>query len=269
MARINIEDCWWTDPRRSRLSKLVGDETLADGIAIRAWRVAQEFWGKNMLVPLKIWETVEANENLIEAKLAEQRDDGIYVCGSSQYLDWVRERREAAKIGGKKSAAVRKNAPPKKPKKKANVEANTNQTQPSGSSSSSGSSSDSKSGSNSEIIPAADLKILNSEIWEAYREAYASRYNTEPVRNAKVNSVVAQLGRRLGLEAPDVVRFFLTHNKSLYVSGLHDIGLCLAHAEALRTQWFHDKAITEKDVKRFTDNQDFNNLIADIKERGV
>lgn len=265
MARINIEDCWWTDPRRSKLAKLVGDEVLADGIAIRAWRVAQEFWGNGGLIPLKIWETIEANVNLIEAKLAEVRDGGIYVCGSSQYLDWVRERREAARIGGIKSAATRKNKAPKVPKKKANVEANAKQTQPSGSISYSGSSSDSNSSSISEVVP-ADLKILNSEIWEAYREAYASRYNTEPIRNAKVNSMVSQLGRRLGGEAAAVVRFYLTHNKSFYVSKLHDFGLCLADAEALRTQWFHDKAITERDVKRFAEGQERSELYDAIQK---
>ncbi len=114
-----------------------------------------------------------------------------------------------------------------------------------------------------------EKKELNSQIWDAYREAYASRYHAEPVRNVAVNSKIAQIAKRLGVEAPAVVRFFVDHNKSFYVTKLHDIGLCLADAEALRTQWFHDKAITEKDVKRFADNNDFNNLINDIHENGI
>jgi len=121
----------------------------------------------------------------------------------------------------------------------------------------------------SKVVPIDDVKKLNSEIWESYREAYASRYRTEPVRNAKVNTQIAQLGKRLGNEAPDVVRFFVDHNKSFYLTKLHDIGLCLSDAEALRTQWFHDKAVTEKDVKRFADKQDFQNLITDIQENGI
>lgn len=112
-------------------------------------------------------------------------------------------------------------------------------------------------------------KKLNSEIWNSYREAYASRYRSEPVRNAKVNSQISQLGKRLGDEAPGIVRFFVEHNKSFYLTKLHDLGLCLADAEALRTQWFHDKAITEKDVKRFADKKDFQDLITDIQENGI
>lgn len=140
MARINIEECWWSDLRRSKLSRLLGSEDLADAAAIRMWRMAQEFWARERsVIPFKVWETLEAGPKLIEARLAEERPDGVYVSGSSQYHDWMFDRREAGRAGGKKSAKVRlaKNgtAQPKVPENAANPEANAKQIQPSYSSS--------------------------------------------------------------------------------------------------------------------------------------
>lgn len=105
MARTNIEDCWWTDPRRSKLIKLLGDEDRADGVAVKMWRIAQEFWKKDRgLVPQNIFETLENHQALVGAGLASLGDDGVYVRGSSQYLDWVHEQREKSKKGGQESA---------------------------------------------------------------------------------------------------------------------------------------------------------------------
>lgn len=115
---------------------------------------------------------------------------------------------------------------------------------------------------------APEVPSLSSQVWSAYSEEYAKRYHTQPVRNAKVNGQIARLVSRLGHEAPEVVRFFVKHPDRFYVSKLHDIGLCLVNAEALRTQWFHDKPITERDVKRYSDGQsqaELQQLIAEGK----
>ncbi len=157
MARINIEECWWTDPRRKLLAKLVGDENAADGLAIQMWRLAQEFWGRGQKrVPLEIFETIEAASKLIEAKLAIVEADSVYVRGSSQYLDWINDKRRAGQEGGKQSAKVRAkkhgSAQPQKAKKPKKIEADSKQPrskvkqpEPSGSGSGSGSGSDSGS----------------------------------------------------------------------------------------------------------------------------
>lgn len=108
MARLNIEDCWWTDPRRSLLIKKIGEDK-ADIVTIRAWRLAQEFWkhGKG-LVPDYMFQTLEHWQDLIDAKLADVRGSFVYVRGSSAYLDWVREAKENASKAGKASADARK-----------------------------------------------------------------------------------------------------------------------------------------------------------------
>lgn len=254
MARINIEECWWSDPRRMKLIELIG--TLgADGVAINAWRTAQEFWAKGELVPLSIWKHVQANDKLIQANLAEERDGGVYVRGSSQYLEWVAERRRAAAAGGKKSAKKRAKKPQTPQANGKQTQAKdelAKQTQPSGSSSSSGSSSDSCSGSE-ELHPpvaAGSTKELRDEIWKRYSNAYFSRYKTEPVRNAVVNSKIKLLAERLGDEAKDVVEFYVTHNNAFYVRSTHQIGLCLQDAEGLRTQWATGRMTSQKEAQQ-------------------
>lgn len=68
MARINIEECWWSDPRRLQLIGSVG--LMADALAVNAWRMAQEFWGKGELIPFKIFSALSNCEALIKAGLS-------------------------------------------------------------------------------------------------------------------------------------------------------------------------------------------------------
>lgn len=160
MARVNIEECWWTDPRRSKLARILGDEDKADGVAVRMWRLAQEYWGRSYgLIPKPIFESLESSDALIKCGLAEVRECSVYVRGSNQHLSWLQEKREQAKEAGKKSAESRRKksgtAQPKgkksrKPVKpvepnpndsRTNAERNSNAPEPSGSYSYSGSSS--------------------------------------------------------------------------------------------------------------------------------
>lgn len=156
MARLTIEDKWWTDPRRSKLIKLLGGEDEADLAAVRLWKLAQLFWGNGKkLIPLELFEVLEASPKLLEAKLAFIEADGVYAKGSGEYLSWLHEKRQSASEGGKKSAEARRkktgSAQPQKPKApkqtRSTPEANSNTLEPSGSGSISGSSSDSISDS--------------------------------------------------------------------------------------------------------------------------
>lgn len=110
-------------------------------------------------------------------------------------------------------------------------------------------------------------KALRAAVWQVYYSCYIKRYKVEPVRNAKVNSCISKLVDRVGTEAPDIVNFYLQHPKSFYVSKMHDISLCLADAEALRTQWLRGQAVTESDIKRYSKNQESRSLDEAI-ERG-
>lgn len=287
MARINIEDCWWTDPRRSLLIRKLNSEEAADGTVIKAWRLAQEFWKTGQsLIPFEIFETLPNFQAVIDSKLADVRGAFVYVRGSSAYLDWVREKREQAKIAGKKSAEIRKQKTgsaqpkPKKPSQNLNkpertpndprTEFNDAEPSDSGSYSVSGSSSDSNSGSAEfsydEVEtspPAKSNSFANKQTWETYREAYISRYNVEPLRNAKTNSQVSQFVKRVGEgNAPSIAKFYLKHSDPFYVRNSHAFGFCLRDAESLSTQWLRGQTVTFKDAQNQSAGDEMKNQIA-------
>ena len=104
MARINIEEKWWSDPRRGRLIRLVGPR-VADGLMLEAWRLAQEFNGE----PFNgsdYFDKAEL-EHMSSCGLATLEQGLVYVKGSKQHHSWLLSRREAASRGGKKSAQLR------------------------------------------------------------------------------------------------------------------------------------------------------------------
>lgn len=86
---------------------------------------------------------------------------------------------------------------------------------------------------------------LNASIWSSYSAAYFDKYGTEPVRNAKVNSQVAQLGQRLGEDAPHVAGWFLTHKNGWYAQKMHSVDCLLSDAEKLRTEWATGTQMTQ------------------------
>ena len=111
-----------------------------------------------------------------------------------------------------------------------------------------------------------------AETWDAYSAAYLHRWRAAPVRNAKVNSMVAQFVERIGAqESPRVAAFYLGSNRGLYVSAKHPVNLLLRDAEALRTEWATGHHGTETQARQAdqtaaTGNV-FANLIAEAEER--
>lgn len=89
-----------------------------------------------------------------------------------------------------------------------------------------------------------------SKTWDAYASAYQTRYGATPVRNAKVNGILARLVDRLGEdESPKVAAFYLTHNKPFYVTARHPTDLLLRDAEGLRTEWATGVKATTGEVR--------------------
>ena len=109
MARINIEACWWSDLRRSKLVKILGSEAMADGAAVRMWKLAQDFWkNERQLVPVEIWAHFEYGDACIQSGLASVEGSSVYVRGSSEHHEWIFVRRENGSKGGKLSAEARR-----------------------------------------------------------------------------------------------------------------------------------------------------------------
>lgn len=106
--------------------------------------------------------------------------------------------------------------------------------------------------------------------WEAYGEAFKQRWKTDPLRNARVNSQMAQFLKRVPAdEAPEIIRFYVFHNKAFYVEKQHPIGLLLQDAESIRTQWATQRQVTRRDAQSAENKQSVYNAFAGLlKEEG-
>ena len=95
-------------------------------------------------------------------------------------------------------------------------------------------------GTNTSKAPKSDDlegKELRGRVWNGYSVAYAAKYGVEPVRNAKTNSAIANIVKRIGSDAEAVAIWFVSHPDAFYVKSLHDVTLLLKDCERLRTQW--------------------------------
>lgn len=107
MARLNIEDIWFDDPRRELLKSKVG--FAADSVALAMWRLAQNFWKRNLSVPRDLYFRMTYASEFLEAGLAEDRgDSGIYIKGSNSHFEWMHQAIQEGRKGGLASAEARK-----------------------------------------------------------------------------------------------------------------------------------------------------------------
>lgn len=166
----------------------------------------------------------------------------------SQELDKVKEKSDAAK----RSAALRWH-------NEGNANALRRQCSSQSESQSQSESelqSESESESEKEVKSCAEVQKprtppKSADVFEAYREAYESRYGVDPVRNQQTNSMLCRLVDKLGAgEAAHVARFYLTHNNPFYVAKRHPVNLLLADAEGLRTQWATGTKATTSEAKQ-------------------
>ena len=101
-----------------------------------------------------------------------------------------------------------------------------------------------------------DHQIACRRAWDSYSAAYFDRYRVNPVRNAKVNSQIKQLVLRLGAEeSPPVAAFFVSINDSFYIRSSHELGLLLAKAEGIRTQWVTGRQMNGRTARQLEDTQ--------------
>lgn len=101
------------------------------------------------------------------------------------------------------------------------------------------------------------------QTWTCYSDAYELRYQTKPVRNAKINSMVKQFVNRIGgAESPQVAEWFVSHPNGYYVGRMHDFGCLLVEAEKLRTEWATGRTMTQGKARQ-TDRTGTNASAAD------
>ena len=106
MARINIDDAIYRDDSFIKLILKVQSKRIALGMIVEAFSLAQKFYLKpesDRLIPFDEWKRNGIADELLEVGLAEVRETGIYVRGSSEQFDWLVVRAEAGRKGGKKT----------------------------------------------------------------------------------------------------------------------------------------------------------------------
>lgn len=104
--------------------------------------------------------------------------------------------------------------------------------------------------------PETDLQTSCRETWKSYSDAYFIRYETEPVRNATVNTQVKAFVKRIGVdESPHVAAFFVQSNAAFYVQRGHTFGNLLADAEKLRTEWATGRTMTGTRARQIDQSQ--------------
>jgi len=115
-----------------------------------------------------------------------------------------------------------------------------------------------KSATPKKIDSETELQTACRQTWKSYSDAYFKRYNTEPVRNQKVNSQIKQFVQRLGFdESPYVAAYFLNSNVAYYVQRGHTVDCLLSDAEKLRTEWATNTSMTSTRAKQI-DKHDAN-----------
>lgn len=284
MPRISIDDSLYRDIRFRKLCLRVGCDYKSVGMVVAAFTLAQEHFlteSNDRLIPFH--EYPEDLQILCEMGIVVKKEKGYYVRGSEDHFSWLIQRQNAGKA--------------KKSKRKVVVSSEDNETKRDETESNgtkarsitrSRSITNTRSvfkydptkledrgntsihGSRKQTLAAkqqtpkknflsTEEKDLNREIWEAYRNQYLNLYGVEPIRNAKINTHVDQLRKRLGAEAPKVVEFYFRHPNGFYIKNSHDISYCLKDAESLRTQMLRNKPITHGEVKRFEDKYEFIN----------
>lgn len=277
MARINIEECWWSDIRRSKLIKLIGCEDLADAAAIRMWRLAQEHWGRErQCVPIHVFEVLEAGPKLIQAGLAEVRGDVVYVRGSSQYHEWLLEKRDAAKKGGKKSAQRPRNAKGQLQKTSKQTPSKgpsePKQTQASYSYSSSGSCSD----SNSDKLAISEKSPVNPVSF--YCDLWQEKNGKNPDIRPKEAGQITGLAKDVGLtRACEIMRAYFSMPDPFFIKRGYDVSTMLSNLAAIQQFEANGKIVTRKVQEQFeteidkiqgtTRNQKSLDAVIDERER--
>lgn len=279
MARINIEDSLWADQRFIQLCIKTGDMAKAVGAVLLAFKLAQRFWVPDQRnIPSVQFRSTPLASDLIEVGLAEYFDNEqfVYVKGTKEQFGWLIQRSQAGKA--KKPRPLKSldnslNGIERDLSGSNGIERNETSYSSSYSPSSSSSYSKEEFKSYSEV-PVSDVPSsrpdqkkplkpkeppnpLNKQTWESYEKGYLRRYGVSPVRNAKVNGQIANLVKRLGVEAPAVAAFYLTHNNSWYTQKAHSVDGLLADAEALRTQMATGRQVNQnsaRDVERQQNN---------------
>jgi hypothetical protein len=100
MARINIDESLFTDPRFISLCVLLKSEIKAIGWWVKVARLAQTYWKLDkQLIPFDAYEFAKFPKKLLDSGIVEKRESGYYLRGSEENFAWIYQK----VISGRKS----------------------------------------------------------------------------------------------------------------------------------------------------------------------
>lgn len=115
---------------------------------------------------------------------------------------------------------------------------------------------------------------VTQNVWNAYRHSYQNRYGVDPLRNAKVNGLLAKLVRDTGDEvACQLVVYFVNHDKQFYVQRRHDIGLLVSDVQSVHTDMMTNSQMTAQTAREIdaksSRGQRYNSVIEKFKQEDL
>lgn len=244
MARVNIEECWWNDPRRQAFIIAVGDTFKADGIVFSLWKLGQDFETNGQPVPISIFEAFPFWEKAVECGLAEKNCKGYYIKGTKDSSNYRRTATERQSNAGKRSAEARKlKYGTSIPINATNyIEPNQDRTEPNRPNPSSSSSSSKKNKELNTInqtrkvskMPNAPEPDGSGPVISAYCSAFKKRYNTNPTITPKDISQVKQIIKAVGYEkALVMVQVYVQMENPWFKKKTHDLQTLLGNIQAV------------------------------------
>lgn len=104
MARINVEERFWFDPRLKALKRELG-EYEATGQVLEFWRLAQQYFINNENIPHEHWNVSGLSEFLIKFGFAiKHKDNSVSAQSGAKHFRWLIKAKEDGRIGGQLSS---------------------------------------------------------------------------------------------------------------------------------------------------------------------
>lgn len=248
MARINIDDSLFNDPRFMDLVQRLGPE-VAIGSLVLAYKCAQRFWVPRLLpIPSDQFRLSKLRQEIIEVGLAEIRENGsVYIKGTEEQFAWLIQRSKAGRENKGKSVKRKRTEPN-----------GTERNRSSYSSSYSSSSSSSVSSSNSAIAAqstqaAPDLSPEDRlrgvvAVWcSEYKRRYGVQYR---VTGKDIGILKRLLG---GIGSPDtlcrIIVAYLGMADSWFINKRHDVATLEANLAKVSEYEQSGQLVTQSQIR--------------------
>lgn len=240
MARINIEDQFWIEVVPLVLA--MSDQDKAIGHAVRFFKFAQEKHKAGKFISEEEFKRHGFLEALIPL-FAERVEGGIKCVGAEKHFDWLKQKIEAGKRGGKKSAKARASKTKRNEAKASEVK----QAEPSSSSSSSSSS----SGSNSKIhgnLPALQPAVEENPV-KVYCDEYKTRYGHNPPMGPKQAGILIRFAKNHPGRWEKIIRGYLHMPDSWSTQRSHPVEMIESKINEVVRYLETGKVVTKKVVQ--------------------